>query len=68
MKAMMRRLERLKSWEGLLLAILIVIVVLNTITTPHYLRIQNQINLFQLNIEKDYCCADHDLYHHQRRD
>jgi rhamnose transport system permease protein len=52
MKAMTRRLERLKSWEGLLLAILIVIVVLNTITTPHYLQLQNQINLFQLNIEK----------------
>jgi rhamnose transport system permease protein len=49
---MMRILERLKSWEGLLLAILIVIVVLNTVTTPHYLRVQNQINLFQLNIEK----------------
>jgi len=48
----MRRLEWLKSWEGLLLAILIVIVVLNTFTTPHYLQAQNQINLFQLNIEK----------------
>ena len=52
MKALMRRLGRLKSWEGLLLAILIVIVALNTITAPHYLQVQNQINLFQLNIEK----------------
>ena len=49
---MLRILERLKSWEGLLLAILIVIVVFNSVTTPHYLQVQNQINLFQLNIEK----------------
>ncbi len=47
-----RRLEWLKSWEGLLLLILIVIVVFNSITTPHYLQVQNQINLFQLHIEK----------------
>jgi rhamnose transport system permease protein len=49
---MLRRLEWLKSWEGLLLAILIAIVIFNATTTPHYLQIQNQINLFQLNIEK----------------
>jgi rhamnose transport system permease protein len=49
---MLRRLERLKSWEGLLLAILVVIVLFNTFTTPHYLQVQNQINLFQLHIEK----------------
>ena len=45
-------LERLRSWEGLLLAILIVIVLFNTFSTPHYLQVQNQINLFQLHIEK----------------
>jgi rhamnose transport system permease protein len=49
---MLRRLERLKSWEGLLLVILIVVVVFNTFSTPHYLQVQNQINLFQLHIEK----------------
>jgi rhamnose transport system permease protein len=49
---MLRRLEWLRSWEGLLLAILIAIVVFNATTTPHYLQVQNQINLFQLNIEK----------------
>lgn len=49
---MLRRLERLKSWEGLLLAILIVIIGFNISMTPHYLQIQNQINLFQLHIEK----------------
>lgn len=49
---MMHRLGRLKSWEGLLLAILIAVVVFNSLTTPHYLQLQNQINLFQLHIEK----------------
>lgn len=48
----MHRLAWLKSWEGLLLIILIVIVIFNAITSPHYLQVQNQINLFQLNIEK----------------
>lgn len=42
----------LRSWEGLLLAILFVIVVMNAIRSPGYLRIDNQINLFQLSIEK----------------
>ena len=50
---MMRSLlERLKSWEGLLFAILVIVVIFNTTMTPHYLQIQNQINLFQLHIEK----------------
>ncbi len=42
----------LKSWEGLLLVILIIIVAFNSVMTPHYLQLQNQINLFQLHIEK----------------
>jgi rhamnose transport system permease protein len=46
------RLERLKSWEGLLLVVLIVVVGLNTFLTPHYLQVDNQINLFKLHIEK----------------
>lgn len=49
---MLRRLERLKSWEGILLVLLIGIVIFNSSTTPHYLQLQNQINLFQLHIEK----------------
>ena len=49
---MLRRLERLKSWEGLLLLILILVIIFNTFSTPHYLLVQNQINLFQLHIEK----------------
>lgn len=48
----MRRLAWLRGWEGLLLAILIVVVAFNTSATPHYLQIQNQINLFGLHIEK----------------
>ena len=43
---------RLKGWEGLLLAILGVVVIINVIQTPFYLRITNQINVFQLSIEK----------------
>jgi len=46
------RFEWLKSWEGLLLAILIIIVAFNSVMTPHYIQVQNQINLFQLHIEK----------------
>ncbi len=49
---MPRNWERLKSWEGLLLAILVVVVTWNALQTPFYLRIENQINLFQLSIEK----------------
>jgi len=49
---MLRRLEPLKSWEGVLLVILIGIVIFNSSMTPHYLQFQNQINLFQLHIEK----------------
>jgi rhamnose transport system permease protein len=44
--------DRLKSWEGFLLLLLVVIVVMNSIRAPAYLSIGNQINLFQLSIEK----------------
>ena len=43
---------RLKSWEGFLLVLLIVIIVINTLQAPAYLSVGNQINLFQLSIEK----------------
>lgn len=49
---MLPRLERLKSWEGVLLILLVAIVIFNSSMTPHYLQLQNQINLFQLHIEK----------------
>jgi rhamnose transport system permease protein len=44
--------ERLKSWEGFLLVLLLVIMVGNSIQAPAYLSIGNQVNLFQLSIEK----------------
>jgi len=46
------RLEWLKSWESLLLAILVVVVGFNVLKAPFYLQIGNQINLFQLHIEE----------------
>jgi rhamnose transport system permease protein len=49
---MLRSLGWLKRWEGLLLAILLVIIVANSLRTPAYLSINNQINLFNLSIEK----------------
>ena len=44
--------QRLKSWEGFLLLILIAVVAFNSFSTPHYLLLENQINLFELHIEK----------------
>jgi rhamnose transport system permease protein len=49
---MARVFDRLRGWEGLLLLILLVIVVANAVLSPFYLGIGNQINLFQLSIEK----------------
>src|SRR5690348_10378622 len=49
---MARSWRRLLSWEGMLLALLVVIVAANAVQTPYYLQPQNQINLFQLSIEK----------------
>jgi rhamnose transport system permease protein len=42
----------LKSWEGLLLGILVLTIVGNVFMSPEFLTLQNQINLFQLSIEK----------------
>lgn len=44
--------RRLRSWEGLLLAILLVVVAVNAAIAPGYLSVQNQVNLFQLSVEK----------------
>lgn len=46
------RFNRLKSWEGLLLLLLILTVINNVWQSPFYLSVSNQINLFQLFIEK----------------
>lgn len=48
----MTLLSRLKSWEGLLLALLIAIVAVNVLRSPYYLGVGNIVNLFQLSIEK----------------
>jgi rhamnose transport system permease protein len=44
--------RRSRSWEGLLLVLLIAVVVLNSALVPGYLNPQNQINLLQLSVEK----------------
>jgi len=46
------RFSWLRSWEGLLLVILVAVVGMNIVQSPFYLGIGNQINLFQLSIEK----------------
>ena len=49
---MLRKYERFLTWETLLLVLLVVIIGINALQTPFYLRLENQINLFQLSIEK----------------
>ena len=44
--------RRLKSWEGLLLVLLVAIFAINSSLAPGYLTVGNQINLFILSIEK----------------
>jgi rhamnose transport system permease protein len=43
---------QLATWEGFLLAVVLALVLLNAIASPFFLTVQNQINLFQLSIEK----------------
>ena len=44
--------SRHASWEGQLLVILAAIIAVNAALVPQFLTLQNQINLFQLSIEK----------------
>jgi len=44
--------QRLKSWEGFLILILAVVILINSQIAINYLSIGNQINLFVLSIEK----------------
>jgi rhamnose transport system permease protein len=44
--------ERLRSWEGLLVALLVVLIAVNVLRSPYYLGSENIVNLFQLSIEK----------------
>ena len=45
-------LKHLNSWEGFLLLILLIIVIVNSLISESFLSIENQINLFVLSIEK----------------
>ena len=42
----------LKSWEGGLLVVFLATLAMNAAFAPEFLTVQNQINLFQLSIEK----------------
>ena len=44
--------RRLRSWEGLLLVLLLAIFLANAAVVPGYLHPQNQVNLLMLSIEK----------------
>jgi len=43
---------RVQTWEGFLVCALIFIVLMNTALSPQFMTLGNQINLFQLSIEK----------------
>jgi rhamnose transport system permease protein len=45
-------MRRLRGWEGLLLVILLVVLAYNITRVPNFLTVGNQVNLFQLGIEK----------------
>lgn len=44
--------RRLRGWEGLLLVCLLIVVVYNVSSVSNFLTVRNQVNLFQLGIEK----------------
>jgi rhamnose transport system permease protein len=45
-------IKRLQSWEGFLVVVLLVIIAVSALISPEFLTVDNQINLFQLSIEK----------------
>jgi rhamnose transport system permease protein len=45
-------MSSLRSWEGFLFLVLILIYALNTANSPVFLTVGNQINMFQLSVEK----------------
>ena len=49
---MTRLWKSIGRWESLLVVILAAVLVVNINLSPHYLQLNNQINLFQLSIEK----------------
>ncbi|MEO9299766.1 ABC transporter permease [Devosia alba] len=44
--------KKLWGWEGFLLAVLLIIMVVNSSLSEHFLTVGNQVNLFQLSVEK----------------
>src|SRR3984957_14020873 len=46
------RLKLLVSWEGFLLAVLFIVFAINASMSPAFFTVGNQINLFNLSIEK----------------
>ena len=48
----MNGLKPLWGWEGFLLAVLLIIMAVNTSLSYHFLTVGNQVNLFQLSVEK----------------
>lgn len=49
---MQRSLQWLRSWEGLLLLLLLISILFNALRTEQYLSVGNVVNLFDLSIEK----------------
>ena len=47
-----RVVARLRSWEGLLLVILVAVIALNAVAAPGYAGSQNQVNLWWISIER----------------
>lgn len=47
-----RMWARVQTWEGFLVCALLFIVLMNTTLSPQFMTLGNQINLFQLSIEK----------------
>jgi rhamnose transport system permease protein len=45
-------IARLKGWEGVLVLTFAAVFAVNALTLPQFLTVSNQINLFQLSIEK----------------
>lgn len=46
------QIKKIGGWNIFLLAILLIVVILNSLRAPNYLTINNQVNLFKLSIEK----------------
>jgi len=46
------QIKRIGGWNLFLIAILLIVVILNSLRAPNYLTVSNQVNLFKLSIEK----------------